>query len=417
MLNYPSTSEPVVTPVEKSPFKKETSSFSPSSKSVSAADDERQHKPFPVTTAPEHVNNNNNNKLVRDEFENDDEDIVLVDGGDSDFDRAESQDEDNFEDHDHDDNDDVVVLDGQTRRATSAHTLTSEAPKTRSQKLTVSFVETEPAENSPLLIEIEHLEKFKSLYQAEYRLSESRVQKYFEKIFSLIVSRRICSKSWTAQTACHSNKNVYLVLYALRILLRDVYYQRKFLAIESSFSSIAKLFNRYVSTYSSAHSQILIHSHILDQLLNILAKILFSEPLLAELELFRQGSGTSRHSSANSAGSATAATTQNEANIVKKLSKRFFGYRLHVHLMQLIENSNELCLVQASLNLLVQIASIDTENRARLAADLDISEQLLIILQEYDEDSKKFAAKLLCLLCIEDKIKSEVTSLDGIQVF
>ena len=39
-----------------------------------------------------------------------------------------------------------------------------------------------------------------------------------------------------------------------------------------------------------------------------------------------------------------------------------------------------------------------------------------MILQEYDEDSKRFASKLLCLLCIEEKIKNEVTNLDGIQV-
>ena len=47
---------------------------------------------------------------------------------------------------------------------------------------------------------------------------------------------------------------------------------------------------------------------------------------------------------------------------------------------------------------------------------MDISDQLLLILQEYDEDSKRFAAKLLCLLCYEEKIKNEVTNLDGIQV-
>lgn len=41
---------------------------------------------------------------------------------------------------------------------------------------------------------------------------------------------------------------------------------------------------------------------------------------------------------------------------------------------------------------------------------------MLLILQEYDEDSKRFASKLLSLLCIEEKIKNEVTNLDGIQV-
>ena len=56
------------------------------------------------------------------------------------------------------------------------------------------------------------------------------------------------------------------------------------------------------------------------------------------------------------------------------------------------------------------------ENRPRLASDLDISDQLLLILQDYDEDSKRLAAKLLCLLCSEEKIRIEVTNLDGVQV-
>jgi hypothetical protein len=33
--------------------------------------------------------------------------------------------------------------------------------------------------------------------------------------------------------------------------------------------------------------------------------------------------------------------------------------------------------------------NLSTDNKSRLANDLDISDQLLVILQEYDEDSKK----------------------------
>lgn len=59
---------------------------------------------------------------------------------------------------------------------------------------------------------------------------------------------------------------------------------------------------------------------------------------------------------------------------------------------------------------------LSIENRPKLASDLDISDQLLLILQDYDEDSKKLAAKLMCQLCSEDKIRLEVTNLDGVQV-
>jgi hypothetical protein len=64
----------------------------------------------------------------------------------------------------------------------------------------------------------------------------------------------------------------------------------------------------------------------------------------------------------------------------------------------------------------MNIFSQSVENRPKLATDLDVSDDLLLILQEYDEDSKKYASKFLCLLCSEEKIRIEVTNLDGVQV-
>jgi hypothetical protein len=368
----------------------------------------------------------NVNKLLKDDEldeaeddddENDDEDIVVVDGveDDSDFDRGESQDETEYFADEHDHDDDVQCggsggrKNNKSNRIHSARTLTNEHEPT-------GGVDIEPEENTPLHFELLYLEKFKNCYQTEYNLNENaRLHKQLDRLFTLVVNKRICSRAWRQQRA-PSSKNVYLILFCLRILLRDTFFQRKFLTIESGFASVAKLFERYVSTYASVYSQLIIHSHILDQLLNILTKVLFSEPLLAELEIARSGSGgTSRQGSA--ASSSTANNNKSASNnLVKRLSRRFFSLNVHVSIMQLLENSNELSLVHPSLNLLVQVCSIDVENRGRLATDLHISDQLLLILQEYDEDSKKLAVKLLCLLCIEDKIKSEVSSLDGIQV-
>jgi hypothetical protein len=41
------------------------------------------------------------------------------------------------------------------------------------------------------------------------------------------------------------------------------------------------------------------------------------------------------------------------------------------------------------------------------------NKQMLLIIYLND---KRFASKLLCLLCIEEKIKYEITNLDGIQI-
>lgn len=125
---------------------------------------------------------------------------------------------------------------------------------------------------------------------------------------------------------------------------------------------------------------IMLHAHIVDQLLNILTKIFWI----------------------------------NTTSPNKEISKIFFENDLHVSLMQLIVTSNDISLIHGSLNLFIHLLNIDIENKARLVNDLDISDQLLLMLQEYDEDSKKFASKLLCSLCSEEKIKSEITHLDGI---
>lgn len=126
----------------------------------------------------------------------------------------------------------------------------------------------------------------------------------------------------------------------------------------------------------------------------------------------RNGSGTSRNGSSTSLSQNKSSTN----SLAKEISKNFFEFNLHVSLIHLIDTSNDICLIHGSLSLLIQISNIDNENKSRIANDLDISDQLLVILQEYDENSKKLASKLLLQLCIEEKIKSEITHLDGIQV-
>ena len=44
---------------------------------------------------------------------------------------------------------------------------------------------------------------------------------------------------------------------------------------------------------------------------------------------------------------------------VKEINKLFFNSKAHVSLMQLIESSNELSLVHASLNILIQLSTIE----------------------------------------------------------
>lgn len=77
----------------------------------------------------------------------------------------------------------------------------------------------------------------------------------------------------------------------------------------------------------------------------------------------RNGSGTSNSNSRASSGNSNLNSNTNltaPPNLKsKKLIKIFFDFNIHVSLMQLIENSNELCLVHSSLNILIHISNIE----------------------------------------------------------
>ncbi len=244
-----------------------------------------------------------------------------------------------------------------------------ETPLLEDEEDSITTPETEDA--------LKALEDFKRFYQNEYKLSEHKMFKQFENLSYLLINNCICSEKWL--TVCEwSNKTIYLIVYCLRILLRNLKLQKQFIQTPNSFNHLTRLFLKYADSYSSpivAHN--LLHAHILDQLLNILAKIILVN-----------------------------------SSVSKEISKVFFDLKLHVALMELIGASNDLSIIHGSLSLFIYISN-STENKSRLANDLDISDQLLLIIQEYDQDSKKFASKLLSGLCSEEKIRYEVTHLDG----
>ena len=317
----------------------------------------------------------NTSRILKDYDENDDEYIIEVDG-DLDLEKAESQDEnDDYEHDDHDDDDDVEYgqnkvnskllfqqqndLDD-TNYFNNLNKNPNEIDCDDNLNVNVSS-NTLNNSNSANSIEVKMLEKFKEIYQGEYCLSDHKLQKHFEKIFILIVNKRLCSDAWYKSND-FSNKALYLTLYLLRIYLRNSLYQRQFLQTKNSFNYLAKLLNKYVNFYSTLHNQIIIHSHILDQLLNILTKILLSDSLLLTYDQQqRNGSGGGASSRVGSGGNNNnikqLSTSMN--SLGKEIIKIFFDYNLHVGLMQIIEASNELCLIHASLNILIQISTLE----------------------------------------------------------
>ena len=290
--------------------------------------------------------------------------------------KAESQDENDYdENEDHDDDDDVEY--GQSKFSSNTSKLAYQQNEVDDTNYFTNLhrnandndvdemVSSNALNNSNSAnrAEVKILEKFKEAYQGEYCLSEHKLQKFFEKIFALTLQRRLCSEAWH-KSSDFSNKALYLTLYSLRIFLRNSYYQKQFLQTKSSFIHLSKLLNKYVTFHSTLHNQVIIHSHILDQLLNILTKILLSDSILLTYDQQQQqrtgsGSGASRVGSGGNNSNNKQSSSSSMNVLGKEVAKSFFEYNLHVGLMQIIESSNELCLIHASLNILIQISTLE----------------------------------------------------------
>ena len=121
--------------------------------------------------------NVNYEPLHKNFYENDDEDILVVDE-EIDLEKAESHD-DLSENENHDDDDDVQYV----------H---------KSKKLSTKVTKKEVAQNSEprseedeFNTEVLILEKFKNMFQKEYEFSESTNHVLFEKILNLLITKRI----------------------------------------------------------------------------------------------------------------------------------------------------------------------------------------------------------------------------------
>ncbi|RNA20585.1 hypothetical protein BpHYR1_013767 [Brachionus plicatilis] len=289
--------------------------------------------------------------LHKDFYENDDEDIVVVDE-EIDLEKAESHD-DLSENEGHDDDDDVEYGPKSSKKVSA-----KSSKKTIAQSTEISL---DPDEFNA---EVKILEKFKNLFQKEYDFSESSNHALFEKILNLLVTKRINSQIWLKyycatlifkKSSCQlTTLNEFYVSSLIQLIYKFTFPEITEWSLQCFFYFLCfkdLLFKKYVNTYNSFHSQILIHSHIIDLLLNILTKLILNETYLSSIESHRHGSGSiSRSCSSN--------LSQNLAQ-TKTLASLIFERQIHVCFLQLIEVSSELCLVHSSLNILIYIANID----------------------------------------------------------
>lgn len=110
-------------------------------------------------------------------FENDDEDILVVDE-EIDLEKVESHD-DLSDNENHDDDDDVQI--GHKSKKCSAKIKNKETSQNSEHR------HDEDEFNAEVII----LEKFKNMFQKEYEFSESSNHILFEKILNLMITKRI----------------------------------------------------------------------------------------------------------------------------------------------------------------------------------------------------------------------------------
>lgn len=131
------------------------------------------------TTSNSSKTNLNFSPYQKDFYENDDEDIVVVDE-EIDLEKAESHDD--LSDNEVHDDDDDVEFGPKPNKKSSA----------KNKKKTIA--QTIELETDELNSEVKILEKFKNLFHKEYEFSESTNNALFEKILNLLVTKRINSK-------------------------------------------------------------------------------------------------------------------------------------------------------------------------------------------------------------------------------
>ncbi|KAM7451535.1 Serine/threonine-protein kinase Nek10 [Porites harrisoni] len=212
------------------------------------------------------------------------------------------------------------------------------------------------------------LEKFSSRYQSVRNFSSHTHQTYFTQIFTSLVKQRVCCLEWIERVP---PENILRVLICLRMLMRDTTFQVEF-------------FNLGGVKILSKRLQLLTESYLEN------GEEPFTVDILKEM-----------------------------TNICQKLSadvkQREWLVACCTHkALVLLLSANDVMVLHCSLYALIGLAQ--SERPRALIGELNSTEILLRILQEYDMLSKTLAAGLLRILCADSNIREQVKVFDGIPI-
>ncbi|XP_052096230.1 serine/threonine-protein kinase Nek10-like isoform X1 [Mytilus californianus] len=212
------------------------------------------------------------------------------------------------------------------------------------------------------------LEKFRSRYQSERNFSQHPQSTKFSEVFTALIKYRLCCEEWIIQAP---PKNIFLLLSCLRILMRDLTYQKQFYQL-NGLKSLSDHFQKATQSYLRYGESPYIVD-ILKEMSNIIQKI----------------------------------------SAIGEQREWLIEYEAHNSLVLLL-HASDVIVLHCSLYALIGLAQ-SSKPRQEIGM-LNCIEILLIIVQEYDNLSKKLAAKLLQFMCQDTLSRDSVMIHDGIPI-
>ncbi|XP_039199655.1 serine/threonine-protein kinase Nek10 isoform X10 [Crotalus tigris] len=220
-------------------------------------------------------------------------------------------------------------------------------------------------EESSEAVELEH---FSMNYKNERNFSQHPQHKLFQDIFTALVKNRLICREWANRA---SSVHFLRILICIRLLMRDPYYQ-EVLHNLGGIDSLAQYMETVTNDYLGYGEE----QHNIDKLVNMIYII-------------------------------------QKLSAVKDQREWVTASGAHKTLINLLGTRENNVLV-GSLLALTSLAE-SPECREKIS-ELNVVENLLMILHEYDLLSKRLTAELLRLLCVESQVKEQIKFYEGVPI-
>ncbi|KAK3752403.1 hypothetical protein QZH41_008607 [Actinostola sp. cb2023] len=234
------------------------------------------------------------------------------------------------------------------------------------------------------------LEKFSSRYQSTRNFTNHTQYDVFSQVFTSLVKHRVCCLEWI-QTA--PPENILRVLICLRMLMRDKAFQTLFFELGG-----VKILSERLQLLTENYLENGEEQFTVDILKEMTSKCVYLTLFYLVIDTY---------------------DVDCSLDICQKLcsdvKQREWMVACGTHkALLLLLSANDVMVLHCSLYALIGLAQ--SERPCALIAELNCTETLLRILQDYDVLSKTLSANLLRILCSDSNIREQVKVFEGIPI-